>query len=308
MAAPELPDIVQLAIPGFVGLMVLELLWGRAGGRVRYETRDTLASLSMGVGNVVEGLLLGFVSYGVLTWFHQYALFDVGWSVPAFAACFVLDDFRYYWYHRLSHESRWFWAAHVNHHSSQHYNLSTALRQTWGGTIAMGFLLSAPVTLLGFPPEMIAFVQGINLVYQFWIHTEAVDRFPGWFEAVMNTPSHHRVHHARNARYLDANYAGVFIVWDRLFGSFVPERADEPCRYGLVKNLGTFNPVRIAFHEWVAMLADVVRPGLTPGQRLRYLFGPPGYSHDGSRQTTADLKRAWVARQPEDAGQPGLPS
>ena len=301
MDAPDLPDVTQLAIPGFVALMVLELIVGRVTGRVRYETRDTLASLAMGSGSVVEGVVLGFVSLGVLVWFHQLALFDFGWSIPAFVVCFVADDLRYYWYHRLSHERRWLWASHVNHHSSQHYNLSTALRQTWSGTIAMGFLFAVPLVVLGFDPLMIAFVQSINLVYQFWIHTEVIVHFPRWFEAVMNTPSHHRVHHARNARYLDANYAGVFIVWDRMFGTFVPELREEPCRYGLVRNLGTFNPLRIAMHEWVALVADAARPGLTVRQRLAYVFGPPGYSHDGSRQTTADLKRAWAARRIEEA-------
>jgi hypothetical protein len=154
---------------------------------------------------------------------------------------------------------------------------------------------------------MLAFVGGANLVYQFWIHTELIRRFPAPIEYVFNTPSHHRVHHARNPRYLDANYAGTLVVWDRWFGTFVPERDDEPCEYGLVCNLGTFNPVRIALHEWVAMARDVVRPGLSVRQRLGYVIGPPGYSHDGTRYTTASLKARWVRDHPEHAGQPGLP-
>lgn len=304
---PELPKIVELAVPLFIGGMVLELCVARLRGTARYETRDTLASLLMGAGNLVEGAVFGFLSFAVLMAFEPYRLVDLGWSVPMFVLCFVLDDLRYYVYHRVAHERRWFWAGHVNHHSSQHYNLSTALRQTWLGTLTLDILFRVPLVLLGFHPVMVLFVGGFNLVYQYWIHTEAIDKLPRWFEAVMNTPSHHRVHHATNPRYLDANYAGTFIVWDKLFGTFVPERADDPPRYGLVKNLGTFNPLRIAFHEWMAMVRDVVQPGLTLEQRVRYLMGPPGYSHDGSRQTARALKQRYVDRHPDQAGQPGLP-
>jgi hypothetical protein len=144
---------------------------------------------------------------------------------------------------------------------------------------------------------MVLFVGGLNLIYQFWIHTEAIGRMPRLFEAVMNTPSHHRVHHGRNARYLDANYAGVFIVWDKLFGTFVPEDETEKPDYGLVRNLGTFNPLRVAFHEWVALFRDILRPGLMLRERVMYAVGPPGWSHDGSRATSAEIKRRALARQ-----------
>ena len=137
---------------------------------------------------------------------------------------------------------------------------------------------------------------GLNLVYQFWIHTEMIRRMPRWFEAVMNTPSHHRVHHAINPRYLDSNYAGVFIVWDKMFGTFVPERDDEPIRYGIVKQLGSFNLLWAAFHEWVGIARDMwSAPGL--GNKLAYLLRPPGWSHDNSRETSDSIKAAWAARQ-----------
>jgi sterol desaturase/sphingolipid hydroxylase (fatty acid hydroxylase superfamily) len=308
MSPPELPDVVQYAVPFFILAMVVEIIAGRATGRARYETRDTLASLLMGAGNLAVGLALGFISYGFLLAVYEHtALIDWGWSAPVFVLAFVLDDLRYYWYHRLAHERRWFWVAHVNHHSSQHYNLSTALRQEWTGMFTLDFLFRVPLVLLGFHPAMLVFSMGINLVYQFWIHTELIRRMPAPFEAVFNTPSHHRVHHATNPRYLDANYAGTLIIWDRLFGTFVPEEDSEPCRYGLVKNIGTFNPLRIAFHEWMAMLSDASRPGLRLRERLGYVFGPPGWSHDGSRKTTAALKADFVSRHPELAGAPGLP-
>ncbi len=283
------PDIVMLSIPLFVGLMVAEIAWIKLKGKGgAYETRDTATSLLMGAGNVVAGLALGFVAYGFFTFLWQFRLFDLGTSLAVIALCFVLDDLRYYWVHRFGHRVRWVWASHVNHHSSQHYNLSTALRQTWTATFTLMMVLRAPLILLGFSPEMVLFVGGINLVYQFWIHTEAIDKMPRWFEAVMNTPSHHRVHHGRNPKYLDTNYAGVFIVWDKMFGSFQPE--EETPDYGLVQNLGTFNPLRVAFHEWIGMLKDIFAPGLSLRQRFAYALKPPGWSHDGSRKTSDQIK------------------
>jgi sterol desaturase/sphingolipid hydroxylase (fatty acid hydroxylase superfamily) len=305
---PDFPSVTQLAIPFFIAAILGEIVWIRFfGGAGEYETHDTAASLLMGVGNVAMGLVFGFISYGILMWFWQFRFFDlgIGWLVGI--AAFLIDDLRYYWYHRIAHTCRWFWAEHVNHHSSQHYNLSTALRQSWTGNFTGAVLLQVPMVLLGFHPAFVAFVYGFNLVYQFWIHTETIRRLPWWFEAVMNTPSHHRVHHATNARYLDANFAGTLIIWDKLFGTFVPEtEADRP-RYGLVSNIATFNPIKVAFHEWIAMLRDAARPGLSPGHRLRYLFKPPGWSHDGSRRTSGEIKRDYVRRNPGEAGMPGLP-
>ena len=182
---------------------------------------------------------------------------DLGTSWWVIALCFVLDDLRYYWVHRFGHRIRWVWASHVNHHSSQHYNLTTALRQTWTGTFTFMMIVRAPLILLGFHPAMVLFCGGLNLIYQFWIHTEAIGRMPRWFEAVMNTPSHHRVHHATNPRYLDRNYAGVFIVWDKMFGTFEPETDEERIRYGIVKQLGSFNLLWAVFHEWIGMIRNI---------------------------------------------------
>jgi sterol desaturase/sphingolipid hydroxylase (fatty acid hydroxylase superfamily) len=308
MESYDFPKVTEYAIPLFILAMLIEV-WvirtGRAQGRM--ETRDTLASLLMGTGNVAAGILLGIVSYSALLWLWQYRFFDLGLSIWVFVAAFLLDDLRYYLYHRIAHRVRWVWAEHVNHHSSQHYNLSTALRQSWTGLFTGMVVLQAPLVLLGFHPAVIAFVFGFNLVWQFWIHTETIGKLPRWFEFIFNTPSHHRVHHATNPRYLDANYAGTLIIWDRMFGTFVEElEADRP-RYGIVRNLGTFNPLKVAFHEWVGMFRDVFRPGLTLRQRLGYLFMPPGWSHDGSRETSESLKAAFVRRNPSEAGKPGLP-
>jgi len=296
MTAPHYPNVVDMAVPLFIAAILVELLWiklTRKGGR--YEARDALTSLLMGAGNVAAGIAFGFVAWGFFNWVWQFRLFDLGTDWWVVALCFVLDDLRYYWVHRFGHRVRWVWASHVNHHSSQHYNLTTALRQTWTGTFTLMMVVRVPLLLLGFHPAMVIFVGGLNLIYQFWIHTEAIDRLPQWFEAVMNTPSHHRVHHGRNPKYLDANYAGVFIIWDKLFGTFVPEDETEPVEYGLVRNLGTFNLLRVAFHEWIALFRDILRPGLSLKQRLAYALAPPGWSHDGSRLTTDRIKEKWQA-------------
>ena len=291
----DLPNPVDYAVPAFVLLIVLEMLWARYRAPEKYEPKDTLTSLLFGFGSTVAGALTGATIFGLSVWLYQYRAVTIPFAWWAWIVCFILDDFAYYVFHRAAHRVRWFWASHVNHHSSQHYNLSTALRQTWTGFIAGSFLFRLPLMLIGFHPAMVAFVGGINLIYQFWIHTEAIGRMPRWFEAVMNTPSHHRVHHATNPRYLDANYAGVFIVWDRMFGSFTPEVDHEPIRYGIVKQLGTFNLLWSVFHEWIGIAKDLWSAPLSA--KLGYLFGPPGWSHDGSRDTSDTIKARWREQQ-----------
>lgn len=292
----ESSTLILLSIPFFVLSMLLETWAGRHGWKVLYTRRDTQASLTMGVGNVLINLAIG----GMVLWsfdaVHRVALFDFGFGWTAFVACFFAEDLAYYWFHRVSHERRWFWASHVVHHSSQRYNLSTALRQTWTGKATLGFVFWLPLVWIGFEPSMVLFFMATSLLYQFWIHTEAIDRLPAPLELVLNTPSHHRVHHGANPRYLDANYAGVLIVWDRLFGTFTPELDREPVRYGLVKNIETYNPLRIAFHEWIAIAQDVLH-ARSWSERWMYLFGPPGWSPDGSRQTSAMIQARWRAEQ-----------
>ena len=294
-----MPDFnpTEYAVPGFVALVLLEMLWARRHRRDAYEAKDTLTSLAFGLGSTVSGLLFGGAFLALFLWVWQFRLFDVPWSWWGFALCFVLDDLKYYWVHRFGHRVRWFWASHVNHHSSQHYNLSTALRQSWTGFLTLGFVFALPLVLLGFHPAMIAICAGFNLVYQFWIHTEAIDRMPRWFETVMNTPSHHRVHHATNPRYLDRNYAGVFIVWDKLFGTFEPEVRGEKIRYGIVKQLGSFNLLWSVFHEWIGIAQDMWRAPWK--HKLSYLLREPGWTHDGSRETSDQIRAAWRERNGE---------
>ena len=266
-----MPDLIQLAIPAFILLMVMEAIADALMRRELYEPKDTAASLTMGIGNVVVGLVSKGMVFALFTWVHKFALFQLGYQRWVWVLAFFADDFSYYWFHRTSHECRFFWASHVVHHSSQHYNLSTALRQTWTGAF-FGFVFWLWMPLVGFQPIMIFTMQAVSLLYQFWVHTEFVQRL-GLLELVMNTPSHHRVHHATNPQYIDRNHAGILIIWDRMFGSFEPEV--EHCTYGLTTNINTFNPLRIAFHEWIAIGHDL-RTARTWRERLVAVFGNPG--------------------------------
>ena len=309
----NLPDISSYAAPIYMVFIIGEILLVH-GGRLKgdYEARDAATSITMGLGSLIVPLLLSTTIYaalyGFLFWVYQYRLITLPFSPWVLLVVFVLDDFRYYWSHRLQHIIRWGWANHVIHHSSQHFNFSTALRQPWASFLTGSFLLAVPLVLFGVHPAWLAFVYSINLFYQFFIHTETVDKLPRWIEAIFNTPSHHRVHHGRNPRYLDSNYAGVLIIWDKMFGTFVPEDSQEPVRYGIVKNIGTFNPFKVATHEYWAIIKDASRRGLSLGQRLAYIFAPPGWTHEGAHSTSREIKRRYVEEHPQRAGTPGLPA
>ena len=283
-----MPELIHLAIPGFVLLLVAEMVFDTIEKRGLFETKDTISSLAMGIGNVLVGLITKGLIFAVYLWVYQFRLItlDAGaWWV--WILLLLADDFSYYWFHRISHSCRYFWASHVVHHSSQKYNLSTALRQTWTGNLSGSFLFWAWMPLVGFHPIMVMSMQAISLIYQFWIHTETIRKLPYLLELILNTPSHHRVHHSSDLKYLDQNHAGILIIWDRLFGTFVEEQ--ETPTYGLTRNIDTFNPVKIAFHEWKDIMNDL-RKSKSASQVIGYLFGPPGWSHDGSRKTTSELR------------------
>ena len=274
-----MPDLIQLAVPAFIALMVFEAVAGTIMKREIYELKDAAASISMGLGSLVAELLAKLLQFSALTWLHRFAIFHIGYQWWAWGLLFFGDEFSYYWYHRASHECRLFWASHVVHHSSQRYNLATAVRQTWTGSF-LSFIFWLWLPVVGFAPVMILTMKAISLLYQFWIHTELV-RSLGPFERIFNTPSHHRVHHGSNPRYIDRNHGGTLIIWDKLFGTFEPERADDPVRFGLTKNLHTYNPMRIAFHEWADMCRDVWRAPRWRDKFL-YVFGNPGWRHEES--------------------------
>lgn len=268
---------IAYAIPVFIVLVVLEAVSYRFlpdDEERGYEVRDTATSLSMGLGSLVVGvpwklvlLVLYAGLYSVSPW---HLPMDLWW---AWVVLLFADDLAYYWFHRLHHEVRVLWASHITHHSSQFYNLSTALRQSWTPMTSLPFWL--PLALLGVPPWAILTQQAISLLYQFFLHTERIGTMWRPVEWFFNTPSHHRVHHASNPGYLDRNYGGILIIWDRLFGSFAPE--GERVVYGLTKNISTYNPVRVAFGEFAAIGRDV-RSATRWRDRVGYVLRHPGWS------------------------------
>ena len=296
------PSLSEMILAFYLTSITLEFALGSlAAVNARYTARDTLAAFGMAVGNVLTNLMMAGIVLAGLGAAYRWHVFNISPALPwAWVALFFLDDLTYYVFHRVSHECRLWWAAHVNHHSSRHYNLSTALRQTWTGEIAGTWTPWIPLALLGFPPQMILLQQSFNLFYQFWIHTEAIHRMPAWFEYVFNTPSHHRVHHAANPRYLDRNYAGVLMIWDRMFGTFAEEVDEDPPAYGIVKNIDSHNPLKIAFHEWVAMARDL---GSVRSVRdfVGVTLGPPGWRADGRGSTSRNIRAGWIAGA-EDGG------
>lgn len=288
------PNIILYAIPFFILAMLIEIIITIRGNLKSYKTKDSATSIAMGLGNVLVNFLSKSLVLVAFTLIYEHLrLFTIPFAWWSFILLFFAEDFSYYWFHRISHECRIFWASHVVHHSSEHYNLSTALRQTWSGSFYT-FIFWLWLPLIGFHPGMILLQMSINLLYQFWIHTEAIDKMPNWFESIFNTPSHHRVHHGSNPLYLDRNHAGTLIIWDKMFGTFQEELKTEKVIYGLVENINSYNPIKVAFHEWHSLIKDIFTGKKSLKQRLNYLIKPPGWKHDGSGKLSRDLKEDWL--------------
>jgi sterol desaturase/sphingolipid hydroxylase (fatty acid hydroxylase superfamily) len=278
-------QVLQFALPAVIVIATLEGIVLAAVMRRSYNWRAYLASLADALGRqyLVYTLLPLSIAQPLVDLASTHRLFTVPLnSVLSVAVLVIAQDFSYYWFHRCSHRVRWFWATHAIHHSSNEFNLAASYRFGWTGRLTGAAIFYVPMIWLGFAPGPVFIAAGLNLLYQFWLHAEWIPKL-GWLEYVLNTPSHHRVHHGANPEYLDRNYGGIFIVFDRLFGTFVAERDDLPCRYGLVKPLRSNNPVIIAFHEWAALARDI-RRAHSWRDRFVCLIGPP---NDGSAVQSA---------------------
>ncbi len=283
-------NYITYAVPFFVLAVGCEFLFGWLTKRNTYSLADTLNSLQLGILSRLRGLVqLGLIgiAFGALTEnFTLFALDPGQWWVWVFA--FVGYDLGYYFSHRYGHEWRILWASHVVHHQSEQYNLSTALRQTSTGWLNGIFYI--PLYIIGVPVEVMISVGSLNLIYQFWVHTEHVGEL-GVIEKIMVTPSNHRVHHAKNPMYIDKNYGGVFILWDRLFGTYQPELADQPCRYGITRQLRSWNPVWANVHAW---LDTAQQSWQTPrlSDKVKVWFKSPAWDAPGIASTPADWQAA----------------
>ncbi|MFT4748685.1 MAG: alkylglycerol monooxygenase [Pseudohongiellaceae bacterium] len=281
-------DLILYAIPFFFLLIFIELGYGAWRGRNTYRLNDTINSLSMGSLSRLQSLvILGFsgVIYEWTVTHYQFSqLPDT--EIWVWISCFVGYDFAYYWKHRLGHEVALFWGSHVAHHQSEDYNLATALRQT--SIDFYGFVFYLPFFVLGYPAEILFTVVSLNLIYQFGVHTQHVPKL-GPIEWIFVTPSNHRVHHARNASYVDKNYGGVFIFWDRLFGSFQDELDSEPVVFGLRKPLNSWNPLWANVHVYWRLILDLIKaPGLV--NKLKISFMPPGWQPEGMKTSCQNAK------------------
>jgi len=295
-AVAAFADSLIYSVPVVIAFATLEGLVIAFVLRRAYNWRAYAASIADLLSRefIVRRLLPLSLATPLIGWAWQHRLTTIPLNDGlSFALLFVGQEFCYYWFHRCSHRMRWFWATHAVHHSPNELNLSAAYRFGLTGRLSGTTVFYVPLIWLGFAPEPVFAILSLNLLYQFWLHTDWVPKL-GWLEHVLNTPSHHRVHHASNPQYLDANYGGVLIVFDRLFGSLVVESDDVPCRYGLVKPLLSNNPVVIAFHEWLALARDVWR-ARTWRERFMFTFGPPGWRPDGTGLTTENLRSGLVA-------------
>jgi sterol desaturase/sphingolipid hydroxylase (fatty acid hydroxylase superfamily) len=296
MASTMAETIMLYAIPCFFLLIAVELVAARVMGRTVYRLNDALGSLSLGVMSQISGVFTKALSIGIYAVVLEHvSLFELSASSPwVWVVGLVLYDFCYYWLHRAGHEVTLFWAAHVVHHQSERYNLTTALRQTSSGAL-FGWIFYLPMAVLGFPLEVFAVVAVIDLLYQYWIHTELVGKL-GWFDRVFASPSNHRVHHAVNDRYLDKNYGGIFILWDRLFGTFIEERDDDPTVYGTRSPLRSLNPLWANLEVYAGVWRDTWRTS-NWSNRIRLWLGKPGWQPADLQATSS--KPAFNIHRPE---------
>ncbi len=274
IAHPEMLLIVLAPI--FFICILLEWYLGDRRKKLPHSARYHLPEVlcNFGLAGMHQGadILTGLLIAKLYLMFFGWRLFDIEMNAINFVLLMMAQDFCYYWFHRGSHRIRWMWAAHVAHHSSESMNFSTAFRQSLMYPLAGMWLFWLPLVVVGFDPNWVVFVVLLNLGLQFFVHTQAVKTL-GPIEWIFNTPSHHRVHHGRNPQYIDKNYAGVLIIWDRMFGTYVKE--EETVEYGITKPINSFNPLVVTFSEWRSMFSEAFSPGLTLKQRARLLFSPP---------------------------------
>lgn len=306
-AASDLKFWLGALIVALLGIAAVEgiVMSLRAPGT--YDWRAFAVSIVDAVGRRVTDLVstgLGLVlAIPLITWIYEHRLFtitlDTWWAI---ALLFVSEQFCYYWYHRSAHRVRWFWATHAVHHSPNQLTLATALRLGWTGKVTGTALFYSPLFLIGFSPLAVTLATTFNLIYQYWLHTTWIPKLGKTFERWFNTPSNHRVHHGSNPEYLDRNYGGVLMVFDHLFGTYVEERADLPPKYGLTTPLLTYNPLRIAFHEWIKLARDL-RNARSADDIWRALFAPPGASNRAAISAGSSLAPSRLENQTTRARQ-----
>jgi sterol desaturase/sphingolipid hydroxylase (fatty acid hydroxylase superfamily) len=284
--------LILISTPIYIFIIGLEILLSNYQHRKLYTWKDTAVNLYLMMTNSGIDLLFRVIYIAILGYCYEHRWISFTHVFTYWFILVLAEDFLYYWLHRFDHEIRLFWAVHVTHHSSELMNFSVGFRSSVFQPLYR-FIYFIPLALLGFKPLDIVFVYSATQIWGIFVHTEIVRKM-GWLEYILVTPSHHRVHHASNPKYLDKNLGMFLIIWDQLFGTFQPELPDEkyqPKKYGLTKPIGKETPVTLIFHEWKNIWKDISRSDISLKEKWFYLFGPPGWSHDGSRQTSEELRR-----------------
>ncbi len=282
--------LILISTPIYLIIIGLELVLSNIRHLKVYKVADTVTNVYLMLLNAGIDLLFRVVYLAVLNYFYQHSLITPLHGFVYWLALLLMEDFLYYWLHRFDHEIRLFWAVHVTHHSSETMNFTVGFRSSVFQPLYR-FIYFIPLACLGFAPIDILFIYAATQIWGILVHTQFIRKM-GWLEYLMVTPSHHRVHHGANPRYLDKNMGMLLIIWDKLFGTFQPElpaEAYQPIKYGLTKNILHPNAISVVFHEWQQLWKDATQKDIPLKCRLRYVFGPPGYSHDGSRQTSKQL-------------------
>ena len=285
--------LILISTPIYFIIIGLEILLSHLGHRKAYTIKDTVFNLYLMLANSGIDLAFRIVYLAILQYFFLHAAIQWHNAFLYWMILLLAEDFLYYWLHRFDHEIRFFWATHVTHHSSEKLNFSVGFRSSVFQPLYR-FIYFIPLAWLGFKPIDIVFMYAATQIWGILVHTEMINKM-GWLEYILVTPSHHRVHHASNPKYLDKNMGMFLIVWDKLFGTFqgeLPAKDYQPIKYGLTKNIENPNAVTIIFHEWTQRWKDVFQKGISIKERMGYLFGPPGWSHDGSRKTSEEMRVA----------------
>ena len=283
--------LLWITVPMYLLFIVSEIYIGKKRQLNHYKWQDSMVSISLGIIGAAFDFGFKYLTLGVLDWCNAHAIFHSNliqvYPLMAWGLLFIGQDFCFYWLHRAEHYNRTLWAVHSNHHSSEHYNFTVALRSSTLQPLYR-YVFYIPVAFMGFDGMSIMFMYAVNQVYQFFLHTELIGKLPKWYEAIFATPSHHRVHHASNVLYLDKNMGQVLIIWDKLFGTFQSET--EPPVYGITSKIDSFNPLTVMFYEWKKLYKDVFK-STSLLQALKYMINPPGWSHDGSSKTSKELRK-----------------
>lgn len=291
--------LVLISVPIYAIVIGFEFFYSYFKHKGLYTTKGLLSNvyltaLNMGLDILVRGICLFILDY-----FYTFHFSDLSSNAVLYWFVLILsEDFMYYWLHRVDHYCRFFWAVHVTHHSSEEFNLTVGFRSSVFQPLYR-FIYFIPLALFGFKGIDIMFAYSATQIFGILVHTQTIGKL-GVLEYFLVTPSHHRVHHGSNVRYLDKNMGMLLIIWDKLFGTFQAEDENDPVKYGLTTNIKTYNPFTMVFHEWKNMFSDLRKKKCSPLQKFGYVFGPPGWSHDGSTKTSRQLREELKAKEESD--------